>query len=266
MNINPIGNAGINYVAGDTRSQSAPAGGKPGLSQEALQKMESSIRSSFDTFESGKNSYEDYGIKLLDEQAPRKPGKDAKLSTTFTNEQVSEKAEALSWLMDERSLDIEARVGFGMSQEQLAQHFGEIGRQIDGAFAAGEITQQEYDDLNAGLGQYSEAVTSRAERQAAIWEVVKEMAKTTRAMVERGASKEEMAAYAQRNMDTFQDRLSEFVEKHCAIDRDLMAKLIKQVRGGEDLIPPGTQQFYGKDNMVGYFKNGYVPFQPVKYL
>lgn len=263
MNVNPIGNACINYISNSIKNQGASA--KAYISQEALEKMESSIHDSvrghFDTVELSN----DYGIKVLKADAQgdiRKPGPNAQLSTTFTNDEVSEKAETLSWLMDERSLDIEAKVGFGMSREQLAQHFGEIGRQIDDAFSAGEITRQEYDDLNAGLGRYSGAVTGRAERQAAMWEVFRQMAKTTRSMVESGASREEMAAYAQKNMDTLQDRISEFVEKFCKIGRNLMSQLIQRVRGGNNLIEPGTRQTYGKENMAGYFKEGYVPFVP----
>jgi len=264
MNVNPTGNAGIFQISNNIKSQGTKV--EPPLSKEALEKMEGSVQESmknhFDTVELSGN----HGIEVLEPGDVRKPGPNAQLSTTFTNAEVSEKAETLSWLMDERSLDMETKVGFGMSQEQLAQHFGEIGRQIDAAFSAGKITQQEYDDLNAGLGHYTEAVTSQAERQAAKWEVLKAMAKTTRAMVEGGASKEQMAAYAKRNMETLQDRISEFVEKHCAIDRDLMSKLIQQVRDGENLIQPGTKQTYGKENMVGYFKDGYIPFVPDEYV
>ncbi len=50
----------------------------------------------------------------------------------------------------------------------MVQHFGEIGRQIDQAFSAGEISKQEYDDLNAGLARYTETVTSREERGNAV--------------------------------------------------------------------------------------------------
>ena len=53
-------------------------------------------------------------------------------------------------------------------QDRMVQHFGEIGRQIDQAFSAGEISKQEDDDLNAGLARYTETVTSREERGNAV--------------------------------------------------------------------------------------------------
>ncbi len=175
---------------------------------------------------------EDFGIVRLEaESGPKRPGPNAKLSTVFTGERVSEKAETLSWLMDE-SKNIEEHIGFNLSPRQLAGHIGDIGRQIDGAFAAGEITGQERDELNAGLERYSENVTSQAERRDAMWGVMRQMAASTRAMVESGASDEEMAAYAKKNMDSMQERISEFVKKHTAIDRGLMAELIAKARVG----------------------------------
>lgn len=205
----------------------------PSLSREALEKMEAGIREHTGSFRPA----ESYGIELLQEQQPQRPGPDAKLSTTFTDENVSEKARALSWLMDE-SKDIESCVGFNLGRKQLAQHVGGIGRQIDEAFAAGEITQQERDDLNAGLGSYAENVASQAERRDAMWGVMRQMAASTQAMVASGASREEMAAYAKSNTDSMQERISEFVKKHTAIDRELMAALIARARGGEDLTVP----------------------------
>lgn len=227
MNLTPAGM----YIT--THGAGSPG---PAVSAEALERMEASVREHPDTFEPG----EKYGIKLLEEQKPREPGPDAKLSTSFTDENVSEKARALSWLMDE-SRDIESYIGFNLSREQLAQHVGEIGRQIDEAFAAGEITGQERDDLNAGLGSYAENVTSQAERRDAMWGVIRQMAASTQAMVAGGASKEEMAEYAKRNMDSMQERISEFVKKHTAIDRELMAALIARARGGEDLTLSGRK-------------------------
>ena len=203
----------------------------PTLSPEALRKMEESVKSQQGNFQAG----EDFGITLLKQQAdPQEPGPDAKLSTVFTGGEVSDKARTLSWLMDE-SKDIESYIGFNLSREQLAQHVGEIGRKIDEAFSAGEITQGERDDLNAGLERYAENVTSQAERREAMWGVIRQMAASTQAMVESGASREEMAEYAKRNMDSMQERISEFVEKHTAIDRGLMAALIARAREGTAL-------------------------------
>ncbi len=189
---------------------------------------------------------------------------DAKLSVSFTGENVSEAARGLSFLMDENDESIRAQISFGMSQEQLAEHFGSIGKQLDDAFAAGSISQQEYDDLNRGLESYTQTITSRAEHMAASWEVFRQVAQATQAMIQRGASKEEMAAYAKNIRETLQDRITEFVKKHCSIDRSALAKLILQVRSGQSLFPEGTKQTYGRENTKDYFKNGYEPFVPLE--
>ncbi len=216
---------------------------------------------------SGKDASSNGGIVLLQEDAVLSsllPGKDAKLSTVFTGEKVSGAARGLSYLMDENDETMHAQIGFGMSREQLAEHFGSIGKQIDGAFAAGSISRQEYDDLNRGLESYTHAMTSKAERMAASWEVLKQNARNTWELAKRGASKEEMSAYAQNIRETLQDRITEFVKKHCSIDRDVLAQLIQQVREGKSLFPEGTKHTYGRENTRDYFKNGYEPFVPLE--
>ncbi len=204
------------------------------------------------------------GIILLKEDSALLKRENAKLSTTFTGGSVSDEARRLSFLMDENDENIRMQTCFGMSKEQLAEHFGSIGKQLDDAFAAGSISQQEYDDLNRGLEAYTEAITVRAERNTALGECVKQMAMATRAMIERGASKEEMSAHAKNIRETLQDRITEFVKKHCSIDRAVLAQLIQQVREGKSLFPEGTKQTYGRENTRDYFKNGYVPFVPVE--
>lgn len=80
-------------------------------------------------------------------------------STKFTSQSVSETARMLSALMDEKDESIYLKICSGMSIDQLAEHFGNIGKQIDEAFAAGKITQQEFDDLNRGLEKYTETIS-----------------------------------------------------------------------------------------------------------
>ena len=163
-------------------------------------------------------------------------------------------------------MDIRSKIAFVMSEAQLAEHFGAIGKQIDAAFSAGQITQQEYDDLNLGLEKYTEAMSSKSEQTAAMWEVGMQVASATRKMIESGATKEEMADYAAGVRENMQAEISKFVEDFCSIDRSLLNSLITRVRGGESLFPEGTVHSYGRENTAGYFKNGYVPFVPVEYL
>lgn len=231
MNITPIANNIKNYGPGS----------KVTISEEALEKLETSIREGrFDSFPPG----EDYGIRQLEELDEdiigRVLGK-PQLSTTFTNSQVSEKARELSMLMDERDDALRSQLkefSLTISRDQLAEHFGEVGRKIDEAFSEGSITRQEYEDLNAGLKKYTETVTAREERRAAVQEVLRGNAKAMDAMMRRGASQKEIEEFAKWNRETLSDRIDELVKKSKEYDRELMAALIERVRGGEDILKP----------------------------
>ena len=231
MNITPIANNIKNYGPGS----------KVTISEEALEKLETSIREGrFDSFQPG----EDYGIRQLEELDEdiigRVLGK-PQLSTTFTNSQVSEKARELSMLMDERDDALRSQLkefSLTISRDQLAAHFGEVGRKIDEAFSEGSITRQEYEDLNAGLKKYTETVTAREERRAAVQEVLRGNAKAMDAMMRRGASQKEIEEFAKWNRETLSDRIDELVKKSKEYDRELMAALIERVRGGEDILKP----------------------------
>lgn len=231
MNITPIANNIKNYGPGS----------KVTISEEALEKLETSIREGrFDSFQPG----EDYGIRQLEELDEdiigRVLGK-PQLSTTFTNSQVSEKARELAMLMDERDDALRSQLkefSLTISRDQLAEHFGEVGWKIDEAFSEGSITRQEYEDLNAGLKKYTETVTAREERRAAVQEVLRGHAKAMDAMMRRGASQKEIEEFAKWNRETLSDRIDELVKKSKEYDRELMAALIERVRGGEDILKP----------------------------
>lgn len=62
----------------------------------------------------------------------------------------------------------------GMKAEELAEHFGGIGKRLDAAYSEGKFTKEEYDELNAGLDEYIEKMTSRSERMTAVWATGKE--------------------------------------------------------------------------------------------
>ena len=191
--------------------------------------------------------------------------RETKETTQFTSAEVSETARTLSTIMDVNNTNVDIATGFGISESQLAEHFGSIGRLIDEALSSREITQQEYDDLNKGLEAYSEAIMEKAERSAAVWELGKSITKATRALIDQGASKQEMQEYAKNLQDNYQEKVSEFVKNSCSISRSLMMQLASQVRNGESLFAPGTQQSFGLNNVTGYFKNGYTPAKPTPY-
>ena len=275
MNVNSASNTTINYIMGIIKSK-APASGSP-VSLEALDTLEAalrkSIRSEFDTVEINglKSSPGDERIvSMIDEECVNFLGyvhlrKDnLKSSVVFTNEQVSERAEALAWLMNENDPSFIPKDGLTNSlvtKEQLAQHLGDIGRRIDECFAAGEITRQEYDDLNAGLKKFTEVSAAWLERQNAICRFAKDMNHSIQSMRKHGASDIEIEAFAKEKREDFHKNIDEFIRKFCAIDRDLLLKLVQRVRGGEDLIPGSSRQTDDKDKTVGY-SNGYGPFVP----
>ena len=80
-------------------------------------------------------------------------------------------------------------------------------------------------------------------------------------MRKHGASDIEIEAFAKEKREDFHKNIDEFIRKFCAIDRDLLLKLVQRVRGGEDLIPGSSRQTDDKDKTVGY-SNGYGPFVP----
>ena len=275
MNINSASNTTINYIMDIIKSK-APASGSP-VSQEALDTLEAALRQSvrpeFDTVEINglKSSPGDERIvSMIDEECVNFLGyvhlrKDnLKSSVVFTNEQVSERAEALAWLMNENNPSFIPKDGLRNSlvtKEQLAQHLGDIGRRIDECFAAGEITRQEYDDLNAGLEKFTEVSAAWLEGRNAIRRFGKDMSHSIQSMRKHGASDIEIEAFAKEKREDFHKNIDEFIRKFCAIDRDLLLKLVQRVRGGEDLIPGSSRQTDDKDKTVGY-SNGYGAFVP----
>lgn len=185
---------------------------------------------------------------------------DAKLSTEFTNNDVSETAKKLAQLMDENNEDIKMKAWWGMNEQQLAEHFGNIGKQIDEAFSAGSITKQEYDDLNFGLEKYTETISSIAERGSATRTVVKQFANALQSLIEDGASDEEIENYAKEIRETLKDKINKLVDENCFIDRSLLFDLIQRVRDGESLFQENTKQTYSHENTIEYFNNGYKPY------
>ena len=255
-------NSGLNYQTNN-------------LSPQAMQKANSSITKTIksslinrDTVEiSGKESSV-YNTTATFGSVPITIAikNNAKLSTEFTNNDVSETAQKLAELMDENNEDIKLKAWWGMNEEQLAEHFGNIGKQIDEAFSAGSITKQEYGDLNLGLEKYTETISNIAERGSATRAVVKQFTNELRSLIEDGASDEEIENYANVIRETFKSKIDELIDEHFSIDRSLLFDLIQRVRNGESLLPKKTKQTYGHKNTIGYFNNGYKPFVLSKYV
>lgn len=75
-------------------------------------------------------------------------------------------------VMDYNS-SLDFKISAGMSREQLATHYGDLGKKLDEEYAAGNISEEEYRDLNAQLMESYDSAITRCERKAASDEVNK---------------------------------------------------------------------------------------------
>lgn len=148
----------------------------------------------------------------------------------FTGGNPSEKAQELAALMTEYPAGVKFSMD-GLSMDQLAELFGGIGNKLDSTFAAGELSEQEYTDLNKGLDAYSEFMTAKAETEKATFAVMKQTAKATKAKISSGASEAEMADYAVLVREKWQEKISEYLEEH-SFDRTALSQMVAAIRGG----------------------------------
>ena len=153
--------------------------------------------------------------------------------THFTDADVSQKAQELASYMTETPTGVALRLE-GLSMEQIATLCGGIGKQIDDAFSKGQISQQEYEDLNKELDTYTSFITQKSELQQATWAVMRQTAEATRQKIESGASEEEMEIYAQQVKDTWKDKINAFLEEN-SYDKTVLDKMISLVREGKSL-------------------------------
>lgn len=146
----------------------------------------------------------------------------------FSGSNVSEKAKELAGQMTEYPVGVAISMD-GFSMEQLAELIGGIGKEIDSAFAAGEISEQEYDDLNKGLDTYTDFMTEKAEKQKASFAVMKQTAAATKAKIESGASEKEMTDYAELVREKWQEKIDAYLEEN-AYDRTALQQMISAIR------------------------------------
>jgi hypothetical protein len=129
--------------------------------------------------------------------------------------------------------------GKGFTNEELAEHCGNIGKAIDEAYSSGKISQDEFDSLNNELGEYSEHLTSELERVRAIhaewdWEM-SERSKEMWQMVMAGESIDDYGfrgLHGQDLLDYRKEMVGEFL-KNFKIDRTEMNDMINKYRYGD---------------------------------
>ncbi|HIS65571.1 MAG TPA: hypothetical protein IAA83_09420 [Candidatus Avoscillospira avistercoris] len=152
----------------------------------------------------------------------------------FTDKTVSEKAQELAARMTEYPTGVKFSID-GLSMDQLAELFGNIGKDLDSAFAAGEISEQEYAELNKGLETYSAFMTEKSEQQKAAFAVMKQTAKATDAKIRSGASEQEMADYAAMVREKWQEKINEYLKEH-SFDRTALSQMVAAIRGGTNRV------------------------------
>lgn len=148
----------------------------------------------------------------------------------FSAGEVSEKAQELAAQMTEYPAGVAFSMD-GLSMEQLADLVGKIGKEMDEALAAGEISEEEYGALNKGLNTYTDFMTEKAEQQQATFAVMKQTAAATKAMIQSGASEKEMADCAELVREKWQEKISEY-RKENSYDRTALAQMIAAIRAG----------------------------------
>ncbi len=114
------------------------------------------------------------------------------------------------------------------SNEQLAEHFGGIGKRLDEAYAQEKFTEQEYDELNASLNEYIENRTHSAENVRAFYQICKEEINSGEPIINDSNTADIDNIFAKR-----QAKIDNYVTDFFKINRDLLHQMINIVRYGK---------------------------------
>lgn len=153
---------------------------------------------------------------------------------TFTRDKDGIDGSSVTSLFETAS-PIRLMLSQGMSTEELAEHFGGIGKRLDEAYSQGKFTEEEYDELNAGLDEYIEKMTAKSERMNAVWETAKEnLANRRQGYLMAGV------VYPKGDTRTVSEiqeeinsRVNNYVKNVSGIDRELLLTMINRIRYGK---------------------------------
>ncbi|MDE7288936.1 MAG: hypothetical protein K2N71_05450 [Oscillospiraceae bacterium] len=117
--------------------------------------------------------------------------------------------------------------GLGMSDNEIAEHVGGIGKRLDEAYASGKFTKEEYDELNASLNDYAVKLANKSKRMEASWSLTRNLSPLEFSMKTQKA--ESMNA-----KDYLADRKAEIDAyiKQNPVDMEFIFKMINAVRRG----------------------------------
>jgi hypothetical protein len=115
-----------------------------------------------------------------------------------------------------------------LDENKLAQHLGEIGKNIDEAYSQGKFTKEEYDLLNEELAKYSEMAISGQERYRA-WRGEHE-----KNPIANFYGKQKSMQQIKEEMDAPDPAISKKYDIY-RIDRNLIWEMINKYRYGTDV-------------------------------
>lgn len=117
--------------------------------------------------------------------------------------------------------------GLGMSDSEIAEHVGGIGKRLDEAYANGKFTKEEYDELNNSLSDYAVKLANKSKRMEASWSLTRNMSPLEFGMKTQKAESMTSEEY-------LADRKAEIEAylKQNPIDMDFIFKMINEIRYG----------------------------------
>lgn len=109
----------------------------------------------------------------------------------------------------------------------LAEHFGDLGKRLDEAYADGKFTEEEYNELNSSLDEYIEKRTSSAEKTRAFYAVMKEQHGMEAACPDRTEK-----ISADEYMSALKKKMDSFIENQGKINREVLRQMTDIIRYG----------------------------------
>ena len=117
--------------------------------------------------------------------------------------------------------------GLGMSDKEIAEHVGGMGKRLDEAYANGKFTKEEYDELNKSLDDYAVKLANKSKRMEASWSLTRNMSPLGFSMTTQKAESMTAEEYvADRKADI------EAYIKQNPVDMEAVFMMINNIRYG----------------------------------